>query len=777
MNPVSPISPPFGRRCFATLLLCLCLTASVSAQQTDTLSFYRSHASYVYFRNPSISLQAARFVNPAPGYVKSITVALGGKSNDGTVRLRIFGHEGGSPAPILEQDLIEPITLKKSQGGFESITVELPERPFLSNNQFFIAFDRIDSGVVVLSDRSEIEPFCASSDDLFYNQLLKRKDGSWYWEKFSYVIDVVMDYPNVSPRYGMGDMAVGLGIEDTVLRNRSLAWADVDGNGFLDLLWDGRLYLNREGRAFESVGDELGIEGKPSANLFLDANNDGEIDILFLGFEDSSATTARLFLGSGGLGFTTTDISIPSLRNPTSFSVADVDGDGFLDVFVGQGTSRGDSSVGISTRNESLLLLNSGGRSFIDAGDRLPALTLDKSSTSNGSQFLDADNDGDPDLYVARRYPNQSLLMLNDGSGRFASSDARNPGLVQELGAGSGGDWKDYDNDGDLDLLYPRLIHPYLRKYRDMNGSGLYTNPDETGETLERLSSRTATEPIEYEERHAGGVWGDVDNDGLLDAFFTTEGYCRFAELYTQNTDHSFTFNTFDYGLHWSSAGEDAIWIDFDNDGWLDLCAVEWNRLRLYKNAGEKDEEGNYVEIEPTMKNGSYDVGASVTVHAGDVHIGRHVVVGRGILMGDPPRLHYGLGREQRIDSVEVEWSDGTRETFYDVEANSIAQLVKGSSGRIVSTAKASISAVPNPFKDQLQIYFSVPERQNVRLEIYDQSGVLVATIIDDVVEAGSHTVTWEARDGQGLPVPSGLYIYRLRFDEGELNGQAMLTR
>ena len=753
-----------------TVLLSTVFVAELFAQKSDTLSFYQSKSGYVYFRNPNITLQAARFVSPAPGHIKEISLALGGTSANGTARLRLFGHEGGVPAPILENDLIEPIFLQKTKAGFEKITVQIPERPFLANNQFFIALDQIDSGVVLLSDRVEKQPFCSSDDDEFYFQLLKQSDGGWRWEKYSFAVDVVMDYTSVSPRYPMGDVAHGLGIVDTMQYNRSIAWADVDENGYLDLLWDGRLYLNREGEAFELANKDLGIEGAPGANLFLDANNDGNIDILFLGSRDSTEAGSRLFLGSGGLSFTRIDLKLPPLDNPTSFSISDVDGDGYLDLFVGQ-SSKNPKDSGTT----SYLLMNNGGQGFIAGLDRVMMLQSDASSFVYGSQFLDADNDGDPDLYVARRYPERSLLLFNDGTGQFSRKQGIGRGMVGELGAGSGGDWKDFDNDGDFDLLYPRLIHPYLRKYRDAEGSGIYSQGETGDQVLAKLSSSIGGELVDYEERHAGGAWGDADNDGLLDAFFTTVGDCRFAELYTQNPDHTFSMTTFDYGLHWSSAGEDAIWVDFDNDGWVDLCAIEWNRLKLYKNPGD-GEEGDYIEIDAIEKNGSYDIGARVTVHAGELQMKREVTIGRGVLMGDPPRLHYGLGGNE-VDSVEIEWSNGVREVFHDVESKGVRELVKGSSGQYRSSAEASISAVPNPFSDQLHIYYRVPERGEVRLEIYNQSGSLVKVLVDEEVEGGDHAVIWGADDASGLKLPGGVYIYRLVTTGGEVNGRAVLTR
>ena len=742
---------------------------SVTAQKVDTLSFYSSNSGYVWFRNPDVVLQAARLVNLAPGYVREVSLALGGMSATGSARLRLFGHEGGSPAPVLEEDLIEPIILRKSKSGFERITVAIPERVLLENNQFFVAVDQLDAGVVFLSDHVEKEPFCSSDDDRFSAQVLKQEDGGWRWEQFSYLVDVVMEYPVTMPSFPMGDVAPALEIGDTVQNNRSIAWGDVNDDHYLDLLWDGRLYVNKAGERFEQTSFGLDPSASPLANLFLDANNDGKLDILVLGSHDSTQPAGTLFLGDGGDAFLRVDLDLPRVDNLVSYSLADINGDGFVDLFVGQSGSLKDSG-----NCPSYVWLNTDGRGFVDGSKRLAVLAEGSNWLTSGSQFVDVDHDGDPDLYVARRYPGRSMILHNDGTGFFSADPISES--VHQLGAGSGGDWKDYDNDGDLDLLYPRLIHSYLHKYRDISGSVIYTGDNVSDQGSMHSLDAFNSKAVSYEERHAGGTWGDVNNDGYLDAFFPTRGDCRFAELYVQNPDHTFSSSTFDYGLHWSSAGEDGVWVDYDNDGWLDLCAVEWDRLRIYRNPGDGGPH-SFVEIEPIDGNGSVLSGTSVTIHTDQKKITREITIGRGLLMGDPPRLHYGIGVEQSIDSAVVRWPDGSQEVFTNLQANSLERLVKGSSGSADFSSGASISAVPNPFSDQLHIYYSVPINQKVRLEIYDQRGEVVRLLVEEDVSAGDYSVVWDGLDEGGAKVPGGVYIYRLVLATGEVSGRAVLTR
>jgi hypothetical protein len=69
----------------------------------------------------------------------------------------------------------------------------------------------------------------------------------------------------------------------------------------------------------------------------------------------------------------------------------------------------------------------------------------------------------------------------------------------------------------------------------------------------------------------------------------------------------------------------------------------------------------------------------------------------------------------------------------------------------------------PNPFNPTTQIVFSLPEQSDVTLEVYDITGRLIATLMNDNLSTGSYTVTWDAKNQSGQLVSSGIYIYRLQ--------------
>jgi hypothetical protein len=69
----------------------------------------------------------------------------------------------------------------------------------------------------------------------------------------------------------------------------------------------------------------------------------------------------------------------------------------------------------------------------------------------------------------------------------------------------------------------------------------------------------------------------------------------------------------------------------------------------------------------------------------------------------------------------------------------------------------------PNPFNGVTEIRYSLPKRGEIELTIYNALGQKVSTLVDGIRKAGHHTVSWHGRDERGLPVASGIYIYRLK--------------
>jgi hypothetical protein len=82
----------------------------------------------------------------------------------------------------------------------------------------------------------------------------------------------------------------------------------------------------------------------------------------------------------------------------------------------------------------------------------------------------------------------------------------------------------------------------------------------------------------------------------------------------------------------------------------------------------------------------------------------------------------------------------------------------------------------PNPFSENVSIRFSLAQPSDVSLEIFDLSGELVLLLPEDFLNAGTYSFGWNGKNKSGDPVKSGIYIYRLKTDDGQIIGKIIRT-
>ncbi|WP_052074835.1 FG-GAP repeat domain-containing protein [Shewanella mangrovi] len=348
----------------------------------------------------------------------------------------------------------------------------------------------------------------------------------------------------------------------------SNAWGDFDNDGDLDFLvsikgGEVRLYRNDDG-VFTSVGKEMGL---PTSGVQIrgvawgDYNQDGYLDIMGGSNEYPFASSTFVWRNDQGKGFTEVgrEIGLEMMgRISRQASWIDVDNDGDSDVYAA------------NRAGANYLLHNEGGKfTYAD-----PAMGVYDIRRTVGACWFDIDRDGDLDLFLANQSGDSDAVMRNDGD-KFTD-------IAKELGmdqsgrqpteGGVGCAVGDYDNDGYLDLYVSTYGDNLL--YHNL-GNGTF---EEVGKQL------GVTEP----DHTVSAAWGDYDNDGLLDliaiGYHKVDGVAvPFGKLY-HNTGNGFEEDTRFPEL--TSAGDHGVeWIDFDNDGDLDLSVTD----------GYGDEGGHFV--------------------------------------------------------------------------------------------------------------------------------------------------------------------------------------
>jgi len=306
-----------------------------------------------------------------------------------------------------------------------------------------------------------------------------------------------------------------------------------------------------------------------------DYDNDGDLDILLVGFDSGNYSHAKIYRNNGNDLFEEqTSISLTSV-GLGSVSWSDYDNDGDLDILL-----TGNSGTLINYNTVSKIYKNNGDNSFSEQLDiLLPGVFM------SSIAWTDFDKDGDLDFILAGNTQNGeviSKIYLNIDNNFNESSIILKGGQNITIA--------DYNND-----LYPDI----LITGKDINGikhSTLYknnSNPYTVGFTEQTDISFTALS-------NCSADWGDYDNDGDLDIVLNGDvskvinSIYFISKIYKNNGDNSFTEQT-DIILIGARYGS-VDWGDYDNDGDLDLLLTGAYGTgyisKIYKNNGNSENYG-----------------------------------------------------------------------------------------------------------------------------------------------------------------------------------------
>jgi len=435
---------------------------------------------------------------------------------------------------------------------------------------------------------------------------------------------------------------------DVSLYGTGVAVADYDGDGRKDVLLAAlgrnRLFHN-EGDGFREVTEEAGVSGADDAwttsAAFLDYDRDGDLDLFAVNYVQWSraidyevdyrltgigraygpptnfqGTDPYLYRNDGDGSFT--DVSAeagvqvdnPATGRPMAKALAvtalDVDGNGWLDLFVANDTVR------------NFLFLNQGDGTFEEVGIRY-GVAFDRDGAATGAMGTDAAhfrNDADLGLAVGNFANEMTSLYVTQGGAGLLTDES----IVEGIGPASrqaltfGLFFFDYDLDGRMDLL-------------QVNG---------------------------HLEQEINKVQSSQHYEQPAQLFWNCGPRCRagFVPVPRQRTG--------DLGR--PAVGRGASYADIDADGDQDVLITQVGRRpRLLRN--DQAQDHHWLRLRLAGHSGNRDaIGAEVAVEVGDRLLRRRVMPTRSYLSQVEPTLTFGLAEAEAIDGVRIRWPDGTEQ-------------------------------------------------------------------------------------------------------------------
>jgi len=344
----------------------------------------------------------------------------------------------------------------------------------------------------------------------------------------------------------------------------------------------------------------------------------------------------------------------------------DYDGDGFLDLFVVNGSTlerqaKGEGGPG------NRLYHNDGKGAFEDV---TRGSGLEGGYWGSAVAAGDYDNDGLVDLFVTTVLEGDHLYH-NNGNGTFTDVTAR---------AGLGGGRRDsvsaaffdYDRDGRLDLFVTTFQDDYKTLFHN-DGNLRFTD----------VTYAARLGQVSFNRLSWGTGFQDFDNDGWLDLFVASghvypqvdpahlsqETYAQQDQVLRNLGNGTFADVTRSAGpgMQVVKSSRGVAFGDYDNDGRIDAVVVNMDdTLTLLHNATRN--ANHWLTLRTIGARSNRDgIGARVRVRAGGRDQVREVKTSGSYASASDPRVHFGLGAASRIESLEVTWPSGARQVFTDV--------------------------------------------------------------------------------------------------------------
>ncbi|MGF1560391.1 MAG: VCBS repeat-containing protein [Flavobacteriaceae bacterium] len=497
------------------------------------------------------------------------------------------------------------------------------------------------------------------------------------------------------------EIAKDAGVFAEGLWNTGTTMADVNADGFLDIYVcrsaaqspakrKNLLFINNGDLTFTERAEEFGIadSGYSTQGAFFDYDKDGDLDLYVLNH------STQEYAGFGQI--------TASLKKKQNAAYSDK------------------------------LYKNENGK-FFDVSKEA-GLVSNVLGFGLGVAVSDLNNDGWPDIYISNDYNEQDYLYINNQDGTFSESLEKYIGHTSLFSMGS--DIADINNDGFTDIMTLDMLpegnqrqkmvsgSDNYDKYQLLVNSGFYNqimrNMLQLNNGGNSFSEIGQFSGISNTDWSWSSLFADFDNDGYKDIFITN-GYKRdytnmdfmnyavqeklkenktgqqtaIMDLvekipstveenysYRNNGDLTFSKMNTDWGLDQKTLSNGAAYADLDNDGDLDLVVNNIaEHAFIYRNNSELNNKNNYLKIKLKGEGKNiFGIGAKITLKLNDKTLIQELFPTRGYQSAVDPNLVFGLGEQDSIRELRIQWPNGKSQTIIGIKGNQTITLEQANS-------------------------------------------------------------------------------------------------
>jgi hypothetical protein len=478
------------------------------------------------------------------------------------------------------------------------------------------------------------------------------------------------------------------------------SFLDFDQDGYIDLYlcngtWiDGfshgekpevlpvnHLYRNMGNGTFEDVTEKAGANDYAygMGATIGDYNNDGYPDIYLCNYG------ANILYKNNGNGTFTNVTKKAKVAGGNECSVGavwlDYDNDSFLDLYVGNYLNfdpeykyfyapDGFPGPMAYDAQADYLYHNNGDGTFEDVTQAMGIIDIDGRAMGVGA--ADYDDDGFVDIYVANDHT-FNYLWHNDGGKKFTDMGTMSGTAFSQGGEATVSmsvDFADYNADGLLDIFLSD--DTYCSLYENL-GNGVFRD-----QSYPSGISMAASQYVGWTSSFV-----DYDNDGDVDLFKTNGAlkhlYGHEDQLFENFGDGTFKDVSAGLGAYFHEAyvGRGACLGDYDNDGDFDIYIANLNNRGMFLR-NNKGNQNNWLILNLAGTTGNRDgIGSRVKITSGGKMQTAQQKSTTGYLSQNDHRMHFGLGKNDMVEKIEIRWPSGKVQVMENTKANQIITVAE----------------------------------------------------------------------------------------------------